>query len=381
MLALVERGVVCAKVAVRPEPPAWQAEAALDVVHLERLAVHLDLSDQLPSALHRQHAIRDAARQRQREERLRPHRERRQEPLVALGRPHAFDDVEQLPALGGLVQDGRTSEASEYKIFRSEEEIPQTLELLGILRLRPHQVVGLVHEHDFVAVDVRTALVEADFHQARHRPSLLVQHAEGSTSRGVADGPQWRNGHALPWILLEERDAILPADLPLEEHSFHLQDLPDGVAKASDLLLGEAAQVPHVDTALSPIRPSARDGSVRGPLAAEVIAVPARPSQQLRIKVAADRVLREDGHLGPGVEEVVLEHADHLAGLAGTRRVVDEHPGDRALGVEEEGHGLLVRLQGRTCRVGVEFDLQLRLPDLGLLHHCCCPQVELLEAR
>mmetsp|Transcript_58704 Transcript_58704/g.182044 ORF Transcript_58704/g.182044 Transcript_58704/m.182044 type:complete len:319 (-) Transcript_58704:296-1252(-) len=315
-----------ADIAVGAEPPWWQAQAALDIIDLERLAMHLHLPDELLLPRERQHAVRQPPRQRDREEWLRTHGKGAEETLVTLRRGDALDDVQQLPTLRGLIEDGRPGEASKGEVLRSEEKVPQAVKLLGILRLRSHQVVRLVHEHHLVAVHVGGALLKGNLHDRRVWPPALAQGAVGAARGGVADGAERGTRHQLAGVLPLEGNTVGLPDPSHVEEVFHLQDFTEGVAQAPGLLLCEVTQVPHVVPLLLPLRPAARDGCICGPFAAEVVTVAAGPSEQLHVEVPADGIFGEDGHLRPWVVEVIVQDADHLSRLAGTCGVVDEEP-------------------------------------------------------
>mmetsp|Transcript_18851 Transcript_18851/g.54494 ORF Transcript_18851/g.54494 Transcript_18851/m.54494 type:complete len:526 (-) Transcript_18851:1579-3156(-) len=368
MPPLVKCRMVGTNVAICPQTPRRQAQPALDVVHLQRLPVHLDLPHELSPARQREHAVRDAARQGEREQRLRAHREGGQVAFVALRGAHALDDIQELPAFGRLVENRCAREASEHQVLRGEEEVSQSLKLLSVLRLRAHQIVSLVHEHHLVAVNIDAALFESDLHDARHRLATLADHAESSACRGVSDCSQGRERHALAGALLVESCSVRFPDSAHVEHALHLKHLADRVTEAPHLLLRETAEVPHVKADLPPTRSPASDCRILRPLATEVVAVPVRPTQQLGVEVPAHRILRKDRHLRPRIKEVVVQNSDHFAGLPRPRGVVNKEPRDGALGVQQERYGLLVRLERRTSGRSVELHLEAGLAHLRLLH-------------
>mmetsp|Transcript_105765 Transcript_105765/g.337843 ORF Transcript_105765/g.337843 Transcript_105765/m.337843 type:complete len:211 (-) Transcript_105765:2577-3209(-) len=209
MLAFVEGRVVGANVAIGSKPPARQSQAVLEVVVFQGLSPHLDPRDKLPPARHCQYAVGDAARQRHGEHRLRAHRKGGKESFVTLRRAHALDDVEQLTTLSGFVQDGCAGEASQHQVLGREEQVPEPLQLITVLRLGPHQVVGLVHENDLVAVHVRGALVKADLHDGRYWLARLPDVAEDAARGGVPDCSQRCHRHAFARMLLVEGGPLL----------------------------------------------------------------------------------------------------------------------------------------------------------------------------
>mmetsp|Transcript_88238 Transcript_88238/g.234313 ORF Transcript_88238/g.234313 Transcript_88238/m.234313 type:complete len:561 (+) Transcript_88238:662-2344(+) len=382
-LAVVEAAKEGRDVAVGPQPAALQAEAPLPLVGAQGILVELHLAHQLPLQRPRQHGVRHTPWQGEREERPRSHLERGEESLVASRGALALDNVEELAALRRLAEDRRAREAAEHEVARAEEEVPKALQLLGVLGVGPNEVVDLVHDNHLVRVDVAGAPLVANLHERGRGQSgptpALADACEAAARGGVAEGAHRRRGHLFARVPLLEVLSEGCTHPPHVEHALHLEDLSDRVPNPPRLLLGEVAQGPHAGAHLAPVWPTARNLRVGGALAAEVVPVAVGPSEQLRVEVPAHGVLREDGDLGPRIVEVVVQDLDDLARLPGACGVIDEEPRDRALGVQEEGHGLLVRLERVPCTLSRGLWLDWRA-DARLAHDRGAPPIEALQA-
>mmetsp|Transcript_68705 Transcript_68705/g.210715 ORF Transcript_68705/g.210715 Transcript_68705/m.210715 type:complete len:314 (+) Transcript_68705:697-1638(+) len=313
----MHRAEVHAEAAVALQASGRQLGGPLPVVPLEGLPGEHDLLHEGPPQVRRQDRVGNAARQRPREERGGAHREGGDEPLVAGRRPLAADDIEELAALARLAEDRRAGEAGEHRAAGARDEGTEVHELVAELRLGADEIVHLVHDHDLVGIHVRVRAVESDLEQgARRQPVLLAQKGVLAASGSVPEGPERGGRQGLVGETAAEVVAPEAAHAAHVKAALHLEDLAHLATNRPKLLLAEVADVPKARPVCPPVlRPGSAGGAMR-PQAAEVVAVLAGPAQHLSVEIAADGLLREDRDLRPGVVEEVVEHVDHLAGLA-----------------------------------------------------------------
>mmetsp|Transcript_105599 Transcript_105599/g.305547 ORF Transcript_105599/g.305547 Transcript_105599/m.305547 type:complete len:240 (-) Transcript_105599:1700-2419(-) len=165
-LAVMVARAVATDAAIVAQPLTEVSQRPLELEHAQRLALELHLPDELLPSLRRQHAVGQPPGQREREQQPRSHGERREEALIlACQRPVALDDIQQQAAVLGVDQDRGAGEAGEDAILRLNKEVPEAVQLVRVLRLRPHQVVRLVQKDYLVGVHVPGTFLVAYLHQ------------------------------------------------------------------------------------------------------------------------------------------------------------------------------------------------------------------------
>mmetsp|Transcript_2275 Transcript_2275/g.6547 ORF Transcript_2275/g.6547 Transcript_2275/m.6547 type:complete len:209 (-) Transcript_2275:736-1362(-) len=179
---------------------------------------------------------------------------------------------------------------------------------------------------------------------------------------------------------VETKDARL-AQPTRSEHALHLQNLPKSQTDSADFLLGQGAEVPHVVPDDPPVCTAAGDGCLRSTFATEVVSVTIRPSEQFSVEVPTHGILGKNGDLRSRVKEVVVKDLDHLSRLARTSRMVHEKTIHRTLGMQQERHCFLVRLQGGACTRGHHLWRPVHATHTTLEHHGGATITESLSAR
>mmetsp|Transcript_151209 Transcript_151209/g.275106 ORF Transcript_151209/g.275106 Transcript_151209/m.275106 type:complete len:339 (+) Transcript_151209:369-1385(+) len=245
---------------------ASQASMPLSVIHAQHLSPQLHANHQLLLQLWRQHRVWNPARQRHRKQLPGTHGKRRDEALIAGKCALALDDVQELSSLLRCVENRGACETCKDKAARAHQKCPQVLQLHAILRLSPHQIMRLVHDHNFVHVHVASSFLVAYLHHRRYRDvQTLSKSSEIAASRSVAQRSHRGRRHLLVWVLPPKSGAQARAHSSQVEHVLHLQHLAERVAEPSKLILWESVQLPHTLARFAPIPTAASCGCFRGP--------------------------------------------------------------------------------------------------------------------
>mmetsp|Transcript_7587 Transcript_7587/g.27826 ORF Transcript_7587/g.27826 Transcript_7587/m.27826 type:complete len:235 (-) Transcript_7587:763-1467(-) len=217
-------------------------------------------------------------------------------------------------------------------------------QLRRVARIAENEIVSFVHEHDFIVVDVFRAPWMLHLEERTQRSPVCVKAHMVATSTRVPQRPQRRRWEGLPGMLLGEGLLTARFELAFPIRPSHFQHLAHRLCQLPHLCFEQQGEIPGV---LAPQLPCSDTGGQKctaGADATVVISIPGGPSQELRVEVPAHRLLRKNGHLRPRVVEQTIQHHDHLAGLAGTRGVIDKDAFYRRGVVQQECDDVLVQL-------------------------------------